>query len=86
MISQLPRGQFVNDDGHVGAGQGDHGADHHHHRLHQSVHQLRWVHVHHVVNLRRSFLQIALIIIIIIIAIINVIAVSNTVTIERTIC
>ena len=51
---KLPRGQFINDDGHVGAGQGDHGADHHHHRFHQGVHQLRGVHVHHVVNLRRS--------------------------------
>ena len=70
-ISKIPRGQFVNDDGHVGAGQGDHGADHHHHWLHQGVHQLRGVHVHHVVNLRRSFLYIILIIIIVIIVIIS---------------
>ena len=48
---QLPRCKFINNDGHISARESHHGADDHHHGLHEGVHQLGGVHVHHVLHL-----------------------------------
>ena len=45
---RVGRVELLHGDGDVSTGQGHHGAEHHHHRVHEGVGQAVGVHVHHL--------------------------------------